>query len=86
MLKVRKFNLVSPDYWTVKPDTHDETFVCNFCLQLLCVSYSTVQTMKLLYATSPYLLLFSAKIMNICIKPLSTWCLLRRTKLLSHCV
>ena len=56
------------------------TFVCNFCLQLLCVSYSTVQTMKLLYATSPYLLLFPAKIMHICIQPLSTWCLLRRTK------
>ena len=66
----------------LKPDTHDETFVCNFCLQFLCVSYSTVQTMKLLYATSHYLLLFPAKIMHICIKPLSTLCLLRTTKLL----
>ena len=44
----------------VKPDTHDETFVCNFCLQLLCVSYTTVQTMKLLSATLHYLLLFPA--------------------------
>ena len=44
-----------------QPDTHDETFVCNFCLQLLCVSYTTVQTMKLLYATSHYLLLFPQK-------------------------
>ena len=46
----------------LKPDTHDETlsttFVYNFCLQLLCVSYTTVQTMKLLYGTSHYLLLF----------------------------
>ena len=30
----------------VKPDTYDETFVYNFCMQLLCVSYTTVQTMK----------------------------------------
>ena len=56
-------------------NTHNETFVINFCLQLLCVSYSAVQTMKLLYATSPYLLLFPSKIMQICIKSLSTWCL-----------
>ena len=54
----------------LKPDTHDETFVCNFCMQLLCVSYTTVHTMKLLYATSHYLLLFPAKIMH----NLSTWC------------
>ena len=59
---------------------------CNFYMQFLCVSYTTVQTMKRLYATSHYLLLFPAKIMHICIKPLSTWCLLSRTKLLSHCV
>ena len=65
----------------LKPDTHDGTFICNFCMQLLCVSYITVQPMKLLYATSHYLLLFPTKIIHICIKPLSLWCLLRRTKL-----
>ena len=64
----------------LKPDTHNETFVCTFCMQLLCVSYTTVQTMEHLYATSHYLLLFPAKIVHIRIKPLSTWCLLRRTK------
>ena len=61
-----------------KPDTHDETFICNLCMQFLCVPYTTVQTMKPLYATSHYLLLFPAKIMHT----FSTWCLLRRTKLL----
>ena len=35
---------------TLKPDTHDETFVWNFCIKFLCVSYTTVQTIKLLYA------------------------------------
>ena len=25
------------DTLTFRPDTHDETFLCNFCLQLLCV-------------------------------------------------
>ena len=34
-------------------------------MKFLCVSYTTVQTMKLLYATSHYLLLFPAKIMHI---------------------
>ena len=50
---------------TLKPDAHDETFVCNFCMQLLCLSYTPVQTIKLLYATSHYLLPFHAKIMHM---------------------
>ena len=49
----------------IKPDTHDETFVCNFCLQLFSVSCTTVRTMKILYATSYHLLLFPAKIMHM---------------------
>ena len=78
-------SIVAPDQSSLKTDTHDETFVCNLCMQLLCVPYTTVQTMKLLYATSHYLLLFPAKIMHT----FSTWCLLsmlRRAKLLSHFV
>ena len=50
-------------------ETNDETFVWNFYMKFLCVSYITVQMMKLLHATSHYLLLLPAKIMHICIKP-----------------
>ena len=40
-------SIVAPDQSSLKPDTHDETFVCNLCMQLLCVPYTTVQTMQL---------------------------------------
>ena len=40
-------SIVAPDQSSLKPDTHDETFVCNLCMQLLCVPYTTVQTMHL---------------------------------------
>ena len=40
-------SIVAPDQSSLKPDTHDETFVCNLCIQLLCVPYTTVQTMQL---------------------------------------
>ena len=79
-------SIVAPDQSSLKPETHDETFVCNLCMQLLCVPYTTVQTIEVTDdATSHYLLLFPAKIVHA----FSTWCLLsmlRRTKLLSHCV
>ena len=72
---------ITESFLTLKPDTHDETFVWNFC-----VYHTLLYRRWSLYATSHYLLLFPAKIMYICIKPLSTWCLLKRTKLLFHCV
>ena len=37
----------APDQSSLKPDTHDETFGCYLCMQLLCVPYTTVQTMQL---------------------------------------
>ena len=40
-------SIVAPDQSSLKPDTHDETFVCNLCMQLLYVPYTTVQTMQL---------------------------------------
>ena len=40
-------SIVAPNQSSLKPDTHDETFVCNLCMQLLCVPYTTVQTMQL---------------------------------------
>ena len=42
-----RLSIVAPDQSSLKPDTHDETFVCNLCMQLLCVPYTTVQTMQL---------------------------------------
>ena len=60
-------SIVAPDQSSLKPDTHDETFVCNLCMQLLCVPYTNTDD-----ATSHYLLLFPAKIVHT----FSTWCLL----------
>ena len=40
-------SIVAPDQSSLKPDIHDETFVCNLCMQLLCVPYTTVRTMQL---------------------------------------
>ena len=53
------------------------TFVCNFFLCIM--HYCTDDETFVFNFTLPVAL--SAKIMHICIRPLSTWCLLRRTKL-----
>ena len=57
----------------------------NFCLQLMYATFVCTIHYCTDDATSHYLLLFPAKIVHT----FSTWCLLsmlRRTKLLSHCV
>ena len=73
-------SIVAPDQSSRKPDTHDET-----CLQLMYATFVCIIHYCTDDATSHYLLLFPAKIVHT----FSTWCLLsmlRRTKLLSHCV
>ena len=52
-------SIVAPDQSSLKPDTHDETFVCNLCMQLLCVPYTTVQTMRLHITCCSFLLKFA---------------------------
>ena len=74
-------SIVAPDQSGLKPDTHDETFVMllMYATFVCTIHYCTD------CATSHYLSLFPAKIVHT----ISTWCLLgmlRRTKLLSHCV